>query len=135
MTKKKNRTRSKITRKRRRGVLELDADARKRVFDRDENTCQRCKSTTRQVQWAHMISRRHLCIRWEADNALALCAGCHLWFDGYPLLSGDWFRKNWPDRAERILTMFNRGGKVNVKELTGNLRADCESEGKRPCQP
>jgi len=107
---------SKTTRKRRRGIKELDADARQRVFDRDELTCQRCRSTTRQVQWAHMISRRHLCIRWEADNALSLCAGCHMWYDGYPLLSGAWFRKNWPDRAERILAMFNAGGKVNVKE-------------------
>lgn len=115
-------TSSKKTRSRRRGILELDADARERVFERDGHECQRCHNPGRAVQWAHMISRRHLCIRWEADNGLSLCAGCHMWYDGYPLLAGDWFTKNWPDRAARILTMFNEGGKMNVKELLAEMR-------------
>ena len=113
---------SKKTQQRRRWIKELDADARWRVFTRDQNECQCCHDPQYAVQWAHMISRRHLCIRWEADNALSLCAGCHMWFDGYPLLSGDWFRKNWPERAERILAMYNAGGKVNVRELYEALK-------------
>lgn len=116
-------------RERRKAILQLDALARAEVFARDNELCQRCLDPYRKVQWAHMISRRHLCIRWESDNALSLCAGCHMWFDGYPLLSGDWFKKNYPDRAERILAMFNKGGKIDPVALLAERRGVAERAG------
>lgn len=39
----------------------------------------------------------------------------------YPTLSGDWFRKNWPERHEHILALYNAGGKVTVKDLESML--------------
>jgi hypothetical protein len=44
----------------------------------------------------------------------------------YPTLSGDWFRKNWPERHERILALYNRAGKVNVPALYAELRGKHE---------
>ena len=113
--------RSKKARQRARMVKELDEAARLAVFERDEHLCVRCRIPGRAVQWSHVIGRRHKNIRWEADNALTLCAGCHMWWHEYPTLSGEWFRKNWPDRYERIHKMFNAGGKVTMKDLAAML--------------
>ncbi len=115
---------SKKTLSRARMVLALDAAAREEVFARDGHLCVRCKIPGRSVQWSHVIGRRHKCVRWEPDNALTLCAGCHMFWHEYPTLSGEWFRKNWPERHERILKMYNHGGKVNVKELYEQMKAD-----------
>jgi 5-methylcytosine-specific restriction endonuclease McrA len=110
---------SKKSRARDRAIGDLDDYARLQVFERDGHKCVRCGRA--KVQWAHIISRRHKTVRWESDNALSLCAGCHMWWHEYPTLSGDWFRKNWPDRHERILALYREGGKVNVQELLEEL--------------
>jgi 5-methylcytosine-specific restriction endonuclease McrA len=111
---------SKKARARRSIVLKLDALAREACFERDGNKCVRCPN--RKIQWAHVISRRHLCTRWELDNALALCFTCHAWWHSYPSLSGPWFAKNWPERQEHILKLFNAGGKVDLKQLLEDFR-------------
>lgn len=115
---------SKRTRQRRKAVKELDEMARTQVFDRDGRLCQRCGDPKKAVQWCHIISRRHLCTRWEPDNALALCAGCHMFWHEYPTLSGDWFRKNWPERHEHILALYNAGGKVMPIAVLNEMRAE-----------
>ena len=95
-------------------VKQLDALARAACFERDGHRCVRCGSD--KVQWSHIIGRRHKCTRWELNNALSMCAGCHRWWHEYPTLSGDWFRKNWPERHERITALYNAGGKVNLQD-------------------
>ena len=112
---------SKKTRQRRRAKSELDAIARKEVFERDGHRCVRCGSD-KTKQWCHIIGRRHLCTRWEADNALTLCAGCHRWWHEYPSLSGPWFARNWPERHEHILALYNAGGKINPVRLLDEVR-------------
>ncbi len=89
-------------------VIQLDKLARETCFARDGHKCVRCVS--RKVQWCHIVGRRHLATRWEPDNNLSMCAGCHMWWHEYPLLSGPWFKKNWPERAEHILRLHNAGG-------------------------
>ena len=42
-------------------------------------------------------------MRWELDNLLTGCGGCHIWWHSEPLLAVEWFKKNWPDRYERIM--------------------------------
>ena len=106
---------SKKTRSRNNIIKQLDDLAREFCFARDGAKCQRCPS--RKVQWCHIIGRRHKCVRWEPDNNLSLCAGCHMWWHEYPSLSGPWFAKNWPERHEHITKLFNAGGKVDLKAL------------------
>lgn len=113
--------RSKKTRARNRQVSELDDLARQRCFERDNHQCVRCGSF--KVQWCHVIGRRHKCTRWELDNSFSGCAGCHMWWHEYPTLSGEWFRKNWPERHERITAMYNLGGKVDLGSKLEELSA------------
>jgi hypothetical protein len=119
----------------RRMVIALDKDCRLNVVViRDENTCQRCRkkqgewdaeiSMYVRIQWAHIHTREYYVTRWEADNSLALCSRCHVWFDYHKVLSYEWFRKNWPERWERIKNVLNSGAKVKVKGLYEEMKAD-----------
>lgn len=112
---------SKKAQKRNRAKKELDAAARLEVFERDNFKCVRCGSD--KIQWCHIIGRRHLCTRWLPENALTLCAGCHMWWHEYPSLSGLWFAKNWPERHEFITSVYNAGGKVSPVARLEELRA------------
>jgi len=98
-------------------IRELDAQARQQVFDRDGAVCIRCGDRSRPVQWAHVLSRRHLCVRWLSDNAMSLCAGCHLFWHHEPALALDWFFKNFRERWNRLQLVYLAGVKVNVAEL------------------
>ncbi len=60
-------------------------------------------------------------MRWEPDNALTLCAGCHLWWHHEPILATDWFKKNFRERYENLLAMFHAGGKVDITGLISKL--------------
>jgi 5-methylcytosine-specific restriction endonuclease McrA len=116
--------RSKKARARARQVSQLDLAARMEVFERDGHVCVRCRDPKRAIQWAHIFSRRHKNLRWEPDNALTLCAGCHMWWHQYPLLSVEWFKKAFPERYEAILAIFNAGVKVRVQDRYASLKGD-----------
>lgn len=66
---------------------------------------------------AHVISWRHQCLRWEAGNGLALCDGCHMWFDNNPILSSDWFPKHFPERHDSILPAYQMNPRIDVAAL------------------
>lgn len=54
--------------------------------------CQRCGKTSN-LQCAHIYSRKNLCIRWNMENAVCLCAGCHLfWAHQEPIEFTNWVR-------------------------------------------
>lgn len=116
--------RSKKSASKTRMVKALDEVARLQVLERDGGVCVRCRNDQNGAQWAHIISRRHLSTRWEPDNALTLCGGCHFFWHSMPMLAMEWFRKTWPDRHEHILRLFNAGGKVNVKQLYEQLKKE-----------
>lgn len=92
----------------------LDRLCRDAVFLRDGNRCRRCGKTTH-LQWCHIYSRRYLTLRWDPDNSLVLCAGCHLWQHHNPLDSSRWVEQAIGVRvAERLrLAMQYRGGKID----------------------
>jgi len=55
------------------------------IRTRDGWTCQRCRKyhapPTMALHCAHTYKRRHKLTRWDADNADALCYGCHQYFE------------------------------------------------------
>ena len=65
-----------------------DELARAYVLARDDDTCRRCGATG--CDWAHIFSRRYKLIRWNPDNSMALCRGCHMWQTQNPI-EGDIF--------------------------------------------
>lgn len=111
-------------------ILKLDADARARVFERDGSVCIRCHDATRAVQWCHVLSRRDVGLRWELDNAMTLCAGCHMFWHHEPAMAVDWLMKKFPEQWARLMAMKQVSPKVNIRERFAELAA----EGKRPCQ-
>ena len=112
--------RSPKTRARNRIIKQLDDLARQACFERDGHVCVRCGKGN--VQWCHILSRRHKCTRWELDNVLSMDAGCHRFWHSYPTLSGESFRRNWPDRHERITALYNKGGKVDLAAKLAELK-------------
>jgi len=37
------------------------------------------------LQWAHVVSRSYHATRWDADNCLCLCSGCHKYYTDRPV--------------------------------------------------
>jgi len=109
-------------------VAMLDKACRQRtVIERDNDTCQRCSRRQGEwdceihrptiIQWAHVHTRRHHCLRWDDDNTLALCSRCHKWFDNNKVLALDWFAKQFPERWDRIKRVLQSGIKVPTSEI------------------
>lgn len=46
---------------------------------RSKGFCERCGKESN-LQCAHIYSRRNKRLRWDFENALCLCAGCHLYW-------------------------------------------------------
>ncbi len=106
---------------------DLDRLARAVVFDRDRHRCARCSSRSL-LQWAHVQTRRILATRWMLENSMVLCAGCHLWWHHYPLISARWFRKTFPKRA---LALDRIHGKVDKTKTAQDWSDYLEQRGKR----
>lgn len=51
---------------------------------REHGKCVRC-GTTDNLQCCHIYSRANRAVRWDVDNALCMCAGCHFWAHQSPL--------------------------------------------------
>lgn len=46
--------------------------------------CLKCKSQD-SLEWCHIVSRRYTRTRWDLDNCMCLCHGCHFYFTNNPL--------------------------------------------------
>ena len=44
---------------------------------REGNCCEACKIKFDRTECAHIFGRRHKSVRWDLDNVLCLCHGCH----------------------------------------------------------
>jgi len=67
---------------------------RKRAMKRTGG-CERCltpKTDYKQLQCAHFHGRSKKSVRWDEDNAVGLCCGCHLYLDSHPLDKVEWFK-------------------------------------------
>lgn len=84
-------------------IRKKDAEFRIEIIARDR-ICQRCGkgATQGQLQCAHIYSRRYKSIRWDMDNALTLCAGCHFYVHQNPVEFAFWFERKYPDRLARL---------------------------------
>ena len=73
-----------------------DAVFSRQIRDRDNWTCQRCgaiyAAPTRALHCAHMYTRRIVATRFDPDNAVAACYGCHQYLDSHPYEKLRFFR-------------------------------------------
>lgn len=90
----------------------LDALFSNYVRARDNYTCQRCakyyEPPTRAIHSAHIFSRSHKGLRWNPDNAIALCHGCHVYFGGNPLYFKEWIVTRIGTRKYEVLMYLAR---------------------------
>ena len=54
--------------------------------------CRRCGSISN-LQCAHIVSRWYHAVRWDFDNAVCLCSGCHVYYTYRPLEWEEWVDK------------------------------------------
>jgi hypothetical protein len=82
----------------------LDKLWREKIKARDEY-CQVC-GTTQNLHAHHVEGRRLRCLRWDADNGILLCAGCHLFkplsAHNAPAWFMEWFEEKHPERLKKI---------------------------------
>jgi 5-methylcytosine-specific restriction endonuclease McrA len=97
----------------------MDEAARAIVFDRDSG-CVHCGKATN-LQWAHVYTRRILSMRWDWDNSMVLCAGCHLWWHHEPAEAVAWWTAKYPLRAERLRLRRHTASRVDLKAIALSL--------------
>lgn len=85
------------------------------VLIRSRGRCENC-GTRDNLQWCHIKSRRYLSIRWNINNSLCLCSGCHRWFSDHPDLFTKWIDKNWPGRLDELNREFQKIFKMTLDD-------------------
>lgn len=74
---------------RRKLIKKCDVEFSKYI--RSYGECEKC-GTDKNLQCAHIISRRHYSTRWDPENALCLCKRCHIyWMHKEPHEFVQWF--------------------------------------------
>jgi hypothetical protein len=75
--------------------LKLDGLFSKFIRLRADGKCQHCGKEVgfKRLNCMHFISRRILSTRWDTENALAGCPGCHFYLDEHPYEKTDFFKK------------------------------------------
>ncbi len=76
--------------------------------------CERClagKVDYKQLQCSHFFGRGAKSVRYDEDNCVGLCFGCHQYFHSHPLEHTEWFRNHLGG------TMFDLlRGRARIKE-------------------
>ena len=92
----------------------LDALFSQVIRERDDYTCRLChknyRHDTGMLDCAHNIGRRRGSVRWDTDNAFALCRPCHNDIDQRPLDHADFIREELGEGRYETL-------KVKAREL------------------
>lgn len=65
-----------------RKTLIAKADALCSKYVRSRGFCERCGSSNGRMEWAHILPRHYLKVRWDPRDAWCLCSGCHRYVDG-----------------------------------------------------
>ena len=93
-------------------IAKLDGLCRDIVWIRDNSTCQKCgrkvdRDLRRDGNVHHIVpKKRGYHVRWELNNLILLCSGCHFWWHSDPF-SLDWLREEYPHIAD-VVSEINR---------------------------
>jgi len=99
-------------------IKKLDTIVARKVKERDNHTCVRCGSNTKQLNACHFYSRSIKSLRWDMDNIICLCVGCHFWAHKNPSELTDWYRTLIGDsRFGRLMVKKSNRFKTSVMNL------------------
>lgn len=90
------------------------------VRNRDRR-CRNCGSFER-LQCAHIISRSYKSIRIDPDNAVALCASCHVFFTHRPIEWEIWVEDEFPGRLAHLRKKALAYERVDWKNAVRELK-------------
>ena len=81
-----------------------------------DKVCQRCGSS-RGLQTSHFIGRSNKAVRWDEDNACALCFGCHQYFTSHPLEHVEFWKQRLGDRFDLLQCRAREVGRVDKEAI------------------
>ena len=84
------------------------------AYIRSKGFCQWCFKRDNTLQTAHIFSRQYLVTRWDHDNALCLCAGCHFKAHAQHLEFAEFVRKLYGTKKYNAL---RRKAKTSIKKV------------------
>jgi len=103
----------KKTTERKKWMKKLDNLWAKKIKERDKFTCQRCKSKSKRLNACHFYSRNNKTLRWDMDNGVCLCVGCHFWGHQNPAEFTEWF-KSWVGKEVFEQLQIKRNNKIKI---------------------
>ena len=94
-----------------------------------DGKCRRCHKSDRTLQCHHLISRTYRKVRFEPDNGVALCFGCHKYLTHRPLDNDDFAvamigEQRW---AELKVIARDTTYKVDLKDVVADLLLKVEA--------
>lgn len=89
--------------------------------------CERCNGyyepPTMALHCSHYHGRGKRSVRFDPENAAALCYGCHMHFTAHPLEHTDWFKKRLGDnKFDLLMLRANTPQRVDEKLIRIGLR-------------
>ena len=108
----------------------LDEMMSRYIRRRDNFQCQRCgNSFTTSAQGLHchhFYTRRKLTTRWDSDNCVSLCHGCHSWIHGHPFEAVKFIEKRLGKKEARALEI--RANTIGKKMDLEAVKIDIENK-------
>lgn len=89
---------------------------------RSVGKCEHCGSN-KNLQAAHIASRKYKSMRWELKNGICMCSRCHLfWAHKEPIDFANWLKENYPEKYQFVLEKDKQiGKKVDLEEKLKEL--------------
>jgi hypothetical protein len=111
-------------------TLKNKADKLVSLIVRLRGSCERCDKT-QFLQAAHVVGRNNHTLRFDLNNVICLCAGCHRWAHDNPREFTKWFDHAYPERAKYLDGMMNKLTQrklFDYEKLVGNLQKEYDKE-------
>ena len=113
----------------------LDPLCKEVVALRDNFRCRKCgkqmipSDKTGQMigcDWSHVYSRANKNIKWDPDNSMIHCGGCHIWWGQCPLEGAKWYREEFGDKqADALILRKNTShGKIDCNAIYLYLKSE-----------
>lgn len=111
-----------------RSTLKKKCDTLFSKIIRSANVCEKCHTQRGKLECAHIISRTYTKVRFNYDNALCLCSGCHFWAHKNPTEFSRWVEEYVGEERIRELEKESKRTdyKVDYEDIYGKLKKEWE---------
>lgn len=84
-----------------------------------KNPCAKCGQIQHdKIQCAHIFSRTYRSTRWDLNNLIPLCAGCHFWAHRNPILFTEFVREYLGEEKYRFLKVSHTNiSRIRLPEM------------------